>query len=127
MARRDMARALAAFPEARAVADPFLAQWAAGQRAFSLDGLEAEIVLGDARDTLPLWTGPRRCLVPRRLFAREEPRTVVGCPAWPRSPRHTAPGGTFATYTAAGHVRRALDRRPVSQSSAAPASGTSAT
>ena len=22
--------------------------------------------------------------------------------------RHTAPGGTFATYTAAGHVRRAL-------------------
>jgi tRNA U34 5-methylaminomethyl-2-thiouridine-forming methyltransferase MnmC len=33
--------------------------------------------------------------------------------------RHTAPGGTFATYTAAGHVRRALadagfsvDRRP---------------
>ena len=33
--------------------------------------------------------------------------------------RHTTPGGTFATYTAAGHVRRALaeagftvDRRP---------------
>lgn len=33
--------------------------------------------------------------------------------------RHTAPGGTFATYTAAGHVRRALqaagftvERRP---------------
>jgi tRNA U34 5-methylaminomethyl-2-thiouridine-forming methyltransferase MnmC len=23
--------------------------------------------------------------------------------------RHTAPGGTFATYTAAGHVRRALE------------------
>jgi len=22
--------------------------------------------------------------------------------------RHTAPGGSFATYTAAGHVRRAL-------------------
>ncbi len=22
--------------------------------------------------------------------------------------RHTSPGGTFATYTAAGHVRRAL-------------------
>ena len=26
----------------------------------------------------------------------------------PWSARHTTPGGTFATYTAAGHVRRAL-------------------
>jgi tRNA U34 5-methylaminomethyl-2-thiouridine-forming methyltransferase MnmC len=37
----DIARALEAFPEARAVADPFLEQWAQGARRLTLPGIEA--------------------------------------------------------------------------------------
>lgn len=103
----DITRALNHFPEAAAVAGPFLAQWADGQTRLHLDGIEAEIILGDARETLPLW--PERAdawfldgFSPAKnpeLWAEGLMRQVA---------RHTAPGGTFATYTAAGHVRRAL-------------------
>ena len=103
----DMARALEAFPEARAVADPLLAQWGAGARRLSLPGVEAEVIIGDARETLPLWAGRADAwfldgFSPAKnpeLWSDDLMRAVAA---------HTALGGTFATYTAAGHVRRAL-------------------
>ena len=107
MQAADIARALDHFPEARAVADPFLAQWAAGQTRLSLPGIEAEIVIGDARATLPVWPGRADAwfldgFSPAKnpeLWADDLMATVAA---------HTAPNGTFATYTAAGAVRRAL-------------------
>jgi tRNA U34 5-methylaminomethyl-2-thiouridine-forming methyltransferase MnmC len=103
----DIARALQAFPEARAVADPFLAAWATGQRRFTLPGLTVEVIEGDARVTLPLWQGRADAWFLDGFSPAKNPEL------W--SPdlmamvfAHTLPGGSFATYTAAGHVRRAL-------------------
>jgi tRNA U34 5-methylaminomethyl-2-thiouridine-forming methyltransferase MnmC len=103
----DMARALAAFPEARALADPLLDGWARGQRRIALPEGDLEVIEGDARATLPEWTGRADAwfldgFAPAKnpeLWAPELLAEVA---------RHTAPGGTAATYTAAGHVRRAL-------------------
>ena len=107
MQAEDIARALDHFPEARAVAGPFLSQWAAGQRRLSLLGIEAEIVIGDARQTLPAWAGRADAWFLDGFSPAKNPELwaddLMGEVA-----AHTAAQGTFATYTAAGAVRRAL-------------------
>ncbi len=107
MAAPDIARALAAFPEAEAVAGPFLAAWGQGARRFSIGGLEAEVIAGDARETLPAWGGRADAwfldgFAPARNPELWEPALLHAVAG------HTAPGGTAASYTAAGAVRRAL-------------------
>jgi tRNA U34 5-methylaminomethyl-2-thiouridine-forming methyltransferase MnmC len=103
----DIARALDHFPIARAVADPFLTAWANGARAFQLGPIAVQVMIGDARHTLPAWSGRADAWfldgfspAKNTELWSDEIMTEVG--------RHTATGGTFATYTAAGHVRRAL-------------------
>lgn len=107
MQAEDIARALDHFPEARAVAGPFLSQWAAGQTRLSLPGIEAEIVIGDARQTLPAWAGRADAWFLDGFSPAKNPELwaddLMGEVA-----AHTAAYGTFATYTAAGAVRRAL-------------------
>ncbi len=118
MAAPDLARALAAFPEAEAIAGPFLEAWAAGERRFALHGVFAEVVVGDARDTLPRWQGQADAWFLDGFAPAKNPELWSG-PLLAEVARHTRPGGTFASYTAAGHVRRALtdagfavERRP---------------
>ena len=123
MAPADMAQALDHFPEARAVAGPLLAQWGAGWQGadavrMSLPGLEAEIRLGDARETLPAWTGQADAWFLDGFSPAKNPE-LWSEDLMAEIGRHTAPDGTFATYTAAGAVRRALtaagfqvDRQP---------------
>lgn len=103
----DIARALAQFPQAEAIAAPFLAAWEQGARRFSLGALEVEVILGDARETLPAWQGRADAWFLDGFSPAKNPElwnedlmAEVG--------RHTAQGGTFATYTAAGFVRRGL-------------------
>ena len=103
----DIARALDHFPEARAVAGDFLRQWAAGKRQMQLGPIAVEIIIGEARATLPAWVGRADAWFLDGFSPAKNPElwsadlmTEVG--------RHTAKAGTFATYTAAGHVRRAL-------------------
>lgn len=103
----SMARALDAFPEARAIADPLLAQWAAGRRLISLEGVAAEVIPGDARETLPLWGGMADAWYLDGFSPARNPE-LWGPELMVEVARHTVPGGTFATYTAAGHVRRSL-------------------
>lgn len=103
----DIARALTAFPEAYAVAAPFLAAWAEGRRAFALPGMAVEVVTGDARDTLPAWDGRADAWFLDGFSPAKNPE-LWSSDLMAQVARHTAPGGTFATYTAAGHVRRAL-------------------
>lgn len=107
MAAGDMARALAAFPEAAAVAGPLLAQWEAGARVIDLPGLRAEVIVGDARDTLVAWNGMAEAWFLDGFSPAKNPElwseAMMAAVA-----AHTVTGGTFATYTAAGHVRRAL-------------------
>jgi tRNA U34 5-methylaminomethyl-2-thiouridine-forming methyltransferase MnmC len=114
----DIARALLAFPQARAVADEFLTHWQAGRTQFSLGPIAVQVIIGDARTTLPAWDDLADAWYLDGFSPAKNPELwspeILGQVA-----RHTAPGGTFATYTAAGHVRRALsdagfvvERRP---------------
>ncbi|MCH8466112.1 MAG: tRNA (5-methylaminomethyl-2-thiouridine)(34)-methyltransferase MnmD [Roseinatronobacter sp.] len=105
MAAPDMARALAAFPELDAA--PLIAAIATGATRFALGPLDVTLILGDARETLPQWQGRADAWYLDGFSPAKNPElwaedllAEVG--------RHTAPGGTFATYTAAGAVRRAL-------------------
>ena len=103
----DIARALAHFPEARAVADPFLAAWAKGETEFQLGNIAAKVIIGDARQTLPLWLGRADAWFLDGFSPAKNPE-LWAPDLMEEVARHTAPGGSFATYTAAGHVRRAL-------------------
>lgn len=104
---RDMARALDAFPEAAERAAPLLAAWDRGATRFGVGCVDVEIVFGNAGDTLPCWE--RRAdawfldgFAPAKNPDLWSPELMAQVAA------HTATGGTFATYTSAGHVRRAL-------------------
>jgi len=103
----EIARALAPFPEAAAAAPPLLAQWQAGARRLELPGLVAEVIEGDARTTLPAWEGFAGAWFLDGFSPAKNPE-MWGAGLMAAVAAHTAPGGTFATYTAAGHVRRAL-------------------
>lgn len=103
----DMARALQAFPELAEIAGPMLRQWATGATVLQFPNLTAHILVGDARDRLPAWDGRADAWYLDGFSPAKNPELwsqdllhQVAC--------HTAPGGSFATYTAAGHVRRAL-------------------
>jgi len=118
MAPDDMARALAAFPDLADLAAPLCDAWAAGQTRFDTDLVAAEIVLGDARRTLPAWAGRADAwfldgFAPAKNPELWQPDLIA------EVARRTVPGGSAATYSAAGAVRRALaaagfqvERRP---------------
>lgn len=114
----DIARALEAFPQARAIAGPFLTAWASGARCFDLGAISVQVILGDARETLPAWNGHADAWFLDGFSPAKNPE-LWGEDLMAQVAAHTAPGGSFATYTAAGHVRRALagagfavERRP---------------
>ena len=109
LARADMARALAAFPELAREAEEIVREWpeAGTPRRIALPGLDAEIRIGDARETVPAWEsradawfldGFAPALNPE-MWEEDLLRAVA---------ERLAPGGTASSFTAAGHVRRAL-------------------
>lgn len=108
MTVEDIAKALDAFPEARAVAAPFLSAWGDGARTLDLDGFAVEVIMGDARQTLPAWRGKADAWFLDGFSPAKNPE-LWGEDLMMQVGAHTVPGGTFATYTAAGFVRRALD------------------
>ncbi|SFB08324.1 tRNA U34 5-methylaminomethyl-2-thiouridine-forming methyltransferase MnmC [Poseidonocella pacifica] len=105
MSGPDMVRALSAFPELEATTRDLFPHL--GAMAFELPDLVFRLVVGDARETVPAWDGLADAwfldgFAPARnpeLWEEGLLRDVA---------RHTAPGGTAATYTAAGFVRRGL-------------------
>ncbi len=104
----EIARALDMFPEARAVAGPLLDSWAQGATRFETADICAEIILGDARTTLPKWGGQADAWFLDGFAPVKNPE--LWDPALMEQVfLHTAPGGSAATYTAAGHVRRGLE------------------
>ena len=107
MAAPDIARALEAFPEVADAAQPFLRQWETGATVLEFPSLTATILLGDARETLPAWGGKADAWFLDGFSPAKNPE-LWSPDLMTEVARHTAPGGTFATYTAAGHVRRAL-------------------
>ena len=103
----EIDKALQAFPEARAIADPFLQAWAAGKKRFSMPGLEAEVIQGDARVTMTDWDGLAAAWFLDGFSPAKNPE-IWDDALMAQVGKHTVPGGSFATYTAAGFVRRAL-------------------
>lgn len=108
MSAAEIARALDAFPEARAVSDPFLAAWERGERSFDLGGFKVEVLIGDARDLLPNWEGRADAWFLDGFSPAKNPE-LWSEDLMAEVARHTATGGTAATYTAAGFVRRGLE------------------
>ena len=107
MVPADMARALEAFPDITPWAERFLAQWRGGGRC-DLGTLQLEVVIGDARLSLPEWTGQADAWFLDGFSPAKNPEL------WQEDlmqavADHTRPGGTAATYTAAGFVRRGLE------------------
>ncbi len=107
MSADDMARALAGFPPLAELARDLVATWRAGARSLSLPGLRLHVVIGDARNTLPDWDG---CADAWFLdgFAPARNPELWGPELMQEVASHCSPNGSLATYTAAGHVRRAL-------------------
>lgn len=107
MAPRDMARALAGWPELAGLAEPLIAGLATGARALRLPGLRLTVIEGDARDAVPCWGGRADAwfldgFSPARNPQMWEPGLLAAVA------RRTAPEGTCATGSAAGAVRAAL-------------------
>lgn len=108
MTGEDMIRAQMAFPELDAIADELAPFWRKGAREIELPDLRFRMVEGDARTTLPAWDGRADAWFLDGFSPAKNPE-LWGEDLMRAVARHTAPGGSAATYTAAGHVRRALE------------------
>lgn len=105
----DLIRAHTAFPELAPLAAELRAGWSAIRSAgrVKVGLVEVELILGDARATLPRWTGCADAWFLDGFSPAKNPELWSDA-LMAHIASHTAPKGSFATYTAAGHVRRAL-------------------
>lgn len=108
MARADMARALSAFDGFGALAPALLKAWRAEGGQFEiLPGVILSVVLGDAQETVTAWTQKADAWYLDGFSPAKNP-TLWTEGLMRDVALHTVTGGTFATYTAAGFVRRNL-------------------
>lgn len=107
MSANEMAQALCAFPKIADMAAPLLAVWDKTDGVIHLPDLRARIITGDARHTLPQWQGKADAWFLDGFAPAKNPELWED-ELMAQVAHHTAPGGSFATYTAAGFVRRAL-------------------
>lgn len=103
----QLAQAHGAFPELAGLAAQLRDGW--GQPVIRVGMVELVLVLGDVAATLPGWEGRADAWFLDGFSPAKNPAMWADA-VMAEVGRHTAPGGTFATYTAAGHVRRALER-----------------
>lgn len=100
MATDDLVQALAPFADALPV-DTLT-------KGVAADEVTLTVIKGDARDTLPMWQGRADAWYLDGFSPAKNPE--LWNPDLMRAVAdHTARGGTAATYTAAGHVRRSLE------------------
>ncbi len=102
-----MERALSAYPELDIWKVPMMEEFRSGTLKVRSNSLILNVILGDARMTVPKWAQMADAwfldgFAPAKNPELWEPGLMaeVG--------RHTKKGGTAATYSAAGHVRSAL-------------------
>lgn len=107
MAADDMIAAQATFPELADLAAELAPHWRAGETTVQTADLAFTLITGDARETLPAWPHKADAWFLDGFSPAKNPE-LWGEALMSEVARHTAPGGTAATYTAAGHVRRAL-------------------
>jgi len=105
LAKPDLEKALSNWPELAPLAAKLIEAWPCTE--LKLPSLEFSLITGDARTGLPTWHGAADAWFLDGFSPDKNPEL------WSDALmlevfRHTAPNGRFATYTAAGHVRRAL-------------------
>lgn len=105
MNRAQLEQAHAAFPQLADLSARLRAGWP-GVR-IQLGQVDLRLVIGDVAQTLPDWTGAADAWFLDGFSPAKNPQMWAE-EVMMQVGRHTAPGGSFATYTAAGHVRRAL-------------------
>ncbi len=118
MQRTDMEKALQGFPELADLAAPLLDAWHPAEPRIEIPDLTAEIIFGDARRTLPGWPGKADAWFLDGFAPARNPE-IWDSALLTEVAARTRAEGTFATYTAAGDVRRGLadagfvvERRP---------------
>lgn len=104
----DMMRAHAGFPDFSGKRDLLMDIWQPYAGVLKLPGLCAEVVIGDARDTVSAWHGQADAWFLDGFSPAKNPE-LWGDTLMRDVAKHTHPYGTAATYTAAGFVRRNLD------------------
>ena len=107
MPSEAMIRAQAGFDALGEVADELAPFWRQGKPDIELPDLRFRLVIGDARQTVAGWSGAADAwfldgFAPARNPELWEPALLRAVAD------HTAPGGSCATYSAAGCVRAAL-------------------
>ena len=104
----EMARALEAFPSLAEYGQRLVAAWAEDNTLATLDGIEARVVIGDARETLAAqdWQADAWFL---DGFSPAKNPELWDADLIHQVGLHTKPNGTAATYTAAGFVRRNIE------------------
>lgn len=113
MSGAELARAHQAFAGIDAFSQALSDAWARARgqggdvAEFSLGQVSARVIIGDVRETLPAWDGRADAWFLDGFSPAKNPE-MWGEDLMAEVGRHTATGGSFATYTAAGHVRRAL-------------------
>ena len=103
----DMERALAVWPELSRLSAHLLAAWGRNDRIVEIDAMRLEVIVGDARETLPNWTHQADAWYLDGFSPAKNPE-MWGREIMNNVQKHTAPGGTVATYSAAGAVRQNL-------------------
>ena len=107
MSKPDMETALSHFGEVASYAQRLLDVWK-GPGQYDFGSLSLDLIAGDANQMLPRWTGKADAWFLDGFNPAKNPEMwhpdLLACVA-----SHTAPSGTFATYSAAGPVRRALE------------------
>ncbi|HAW47280.1 MAG TPA: FAD-dependent oxidoreductase [Roseovarius sp.] len=108
MAAPDMRRAQSRFPDLAPLAAELAPHWRGGAQRITLPDLDFTLVEGDARETLNHWPDKADAWFLDGFSPAKNPE--LWQPDLMESvARHTVPGGTAATYTAAGFVRRGLE------------------
>lgn len=104
----DMRKALRHFPQVGTFAEILLSEWTPQKEQITLsNGPTLHVIGGDARKTVPAWDGKADAwfldgFSPAKNPELWEPDLLQAVAT------HTRPGGTAATYSAAGHVRKSL-------------------
>ncbi|WP_368185305.1 tRNA (5-methylaminomethyl-2-thiouridine)(34)-methyltransferase MnmD [Aestuariibius sp. HNIBRBA575] len=108
--KAEAEKALAHFQAVQGPAQKLLDVWdqiGAGPVPLT-DTVTLNVIKGDARDTVARWSGQADAWFLDGFSPAKNPE-LWGADLMSEIAKHTASGGTVATYTAAGHVRRALE------------------
>jgi len=102
-----MKRAHSAWPELQEVSGMFWRHWDDTRQRLECETLSVRVIQGDARETLRDWHNQADAWFLDGFSPAKNPE-LWGSALMAQVAHHTKTGGTFATYTAAGHVRQSL-------------------